>query len=182
METSPEISEKPTCQPPAVLEGIHARLHFPGAIVEDIRSGKPRFVGLIVPLHTHPGWTLCPFVQEKIVFDVDVPNSMRSPEKAIQWVKEHAVAWNDRYDYNHLKYLGTFILFFRKWQRILMDIRLQVGFLQLLLSILIPSVYIPLSPDMVTYIVSGVISFPLFVLAVIRIGKVIKDFNYKEKY
>lgn len=179
-EVSPETPEK---QPRKQLVGLKYRMRSSGAVVEDHRRGKPRFVGLIMPRHTGPGYTFCPFVREKLVFDTNIPESIRSAQKAAVWMTEHAIGWKDKYDYNHLKYLGWLILFVRRWQHILRDQRMQISISHLLLSILIPLVCIPAIPHIATYIASTVLSLLLFVPAVMRIAKVIKDnYYYKEKH
>lgn len=175
-ETS-SLSEKPKRQR---LEGLSYKLRFPGAVVEDHRGDNPRFVGLIVPRNTGPGYTFCPFVLEKIVFDTDPPQSLRAPKRAAIWMIDHAVGWNDQYDYHHLKYLGWLILIYRKWERVLIDQRMKINLCHLLLSIIIPSIYIPLIPHIATYIISAAISLPFFVSSVRGIFKVIKDYSYKE--
>lgn len=77
------------------LIGLAFDLKKDGGLVLDIREGKERVVGGIIPDAMNKGYTVCSFVKKSIVFDTFVPETVRTPKRMQDWIQQHAVSWNN---------------------------------------------------------------------------------------
>lgn len=85
---------------------------------------KPNPIGLIIPILFTDGYTYCPITRKRFHFNKSIPPAFKSPEKAGEWLKAHAVLRKQKYTiFNSLIWL---VYEMPGFLRIFLDVRTTI--------------------------------------------------------